>query len=132
MCRWVFFPPEDLPFLYPVYFASMDPTFECDLSRSGNDSLTSHPLLSLTHPRECVLSAGDLLFVPFGSPHRVQNLTKSLAISANFVDNSNWDAVREELRVNGLLDPRAKDLLKVIEDDKINARVWDTEIDTGI
>ena len=118
LCRWVFFPPEDLPFLYPVYFTSMDPTFECDLSR-GKDDLASHPLLSLTHPRECVLNAGELLFVPFGCPHRVQNLTKSLAISANFVDDSNLAEVKEELRVNELLDPRAGDLLKAIEEDEL-------------
>ena len=95
----------------------MDPTFECDLS-VGSDILSSHPLLSHTHPRECVLSAGELLFVPFGCPHRVQNITKSLAISANFVDDSNHIAVKEELRVSGLMDPRARDLLKVFEEDE--------------
>lgn len=94
----------------------MDATFECDLSRGDDDVLTSHPLLALTHPRECVLSPGELLFVPFGCPHRVQNLTKSLAISANFVDRSNLDAVKGELRVNGLLDPRAENLLRVLEE----------------
>lgn len=93
----------------------MDATFECDLSR-GSEGLASHPLLALTHPRECVLGAGELLFVPFGCPHRVENLTKSLAISANFVDGSNLAAVKQELKVNGLLDPRAENLLKVIED----------------
>lgn len=118
----MFFPSEDLPFLYPVYFGSMDPTFECDLSQ-GSGGLDSHPLLSLTHPRECVLGAGDLLFVPFGCPHRVQNLTKSLAISANFVDESNRDAVKGELRVNGLLDPRAEELLRVFEEDELRRNV---------
>ena len=44
----------------------------------------------------------------------MQNLTKSLAISANFVDDSNLSAVKRELSVNGLLDPRARDLLRVI------------------
>ena len=119
MCvfRWVFFPPDDLPFLYPTYFNSMDAIFEVDLSK-WSACLPQYPLLALTHPQECVLEAGELLFVPFGCPHRVENLEKSLAISANFVDSSNRDAVKKELVVNGLLDPRAEDLLRILEDDE--------------
>ena len=117
----MFFPPEDLPYLYPVFFSSMDATFEVDLSQ-GSDVLEDHPLLALTHPRECMLRAGELLFVPFGCPHRVENLEKSLAISANFVDASNCKAVQEELRVNGLLDPRAENLLRILEEDKLQGQ----------
>ena len=71
--------------------------------------------MSLTHPRECVLQAGEVLFVPAGSPHRVKNLSKSLAISANFVDCSNFDLVLGELRVNALQDERAGSLLSAME-----------------
>ncbi len=113
----MFFPPEDLPFLYPTYFNSTDVAFELDLSQ-GHDGLAEHPLLALTHPRECVLDAGELLFVPFGCPHRVENLQKSLAISANFVDESNYEAAKEELKVNGFLDPRAENLWKVLQENK--------------
>lgn len=56
----------------------------------------------------CVL--GELLFVPACCPHRVENLEKSLAISANFVDLSNLELVKEELRVNSIVDERAQDL----------------------
>lgn len=114
--RWVFYPPKDLPFLYPIYYHSTDAIFEVDLSLK--DIPSRHPLLALTNPRECVLGAGELLFVPSGSPHRVENLEKSLAISANFVNGSNIEAVKEELRVNGLLDPRAESLLSVLERDE--------------
>ena len=117
--RWVFFPPEDLPFLYPVYHSSTDATFEVDLSEWDRD-LSAHPLLALTHPRECVLAPGELLFVPYGSPHRVENLESSLAISANFVSNSNLEAVLEELEVNGLLDPRAEELRCSLQKYRIN------------
>ena len=85
-----------------------------DLSE-GDKALSSHSLLALTHPRECVLAAGELLFVPYGSPHRVENIERSLAISANFVDGSNLEAVSQELKVNGLLDPRANELACILK-----------------
>ena len=111
--RWTFFPPEDLPLLYPLFPDSTDAVFQVDLSQPD---LSLHPLLSLSHPTQVTLSPGELLFVPAGSPHRVENLEPSLAISANFVDSSNLDEVVRELRVNGLRDPRAQALLEAIED----------------
>ena len=112
LCRWTFFPPEDLPLLYPVYPDSTDAVFQVDLSAPD---LSRHPLLSLSHPTQCTLSPGELLFVPAGSPHQVENLQPSLAISANFVDSSNLEGVVRELRVNGLRDPRAHALLQTLE-----------------
>ena len=41
----------------------------------------------------------------------MENLEDSLAVSANFVDISNFEVVVEELKGNVLLDPRAEDLL---------------------
>ena len=111
-CRWVFFPPEDLPLLYPTYVHSTDTVFAADLSSAD---LTQYPLLSLTHPKECFLSPGELLFVPSGCPHRVENIELSLAISANFVDLSNFDKVVSELTVNALRDDRARDLLDTLQ-----------------
>ena len=111
--RWLFFPPEDLPLLYPVFSHSTDATFQVDLS---SPDLSRYPLLSLTHPRECILEAGEVLFVPAGCPHRVENLTKSLAISANFVDKSNIDLVMRELSIDALQDQRAADLLQQLEE----------------
>lgn len=77
--------------------------------------LNEHPLLSLTHPRECVLQPGEVLFVPAGCPHRVENLESSLAVSANFVDRSNFEMVKKELQVNALQDERAEQLVKVFK-----------------
>ena len=111
LSRWLFFPPEDLPLLYPNYPHSTDAVFEVNLS---HPDFNCHPLLSLTHPTECILFPGDLLYVPAGSPHRVENLEPSLAVSANYVDHSNFDGVVRELRVNGLMDHRAKDLLHIL------------------
>lgn len=41
----------------------------------------------------------------------MENLEDSLAVSANFVDISNFAVVVEELKGNALLDPRAEDIL---------------------
>ena len=42
----------------------------------------------------------------------MDNLSASLAVSGNFVDDSNAAAVAAHLRVNALQDPRAADLLR--------------------
>lgn len=64
------------------------------------------------HPVEVELHPSELLFVPSGSPHFVENLDVSLAISGNFVDDSNFDATIQHLKINSLVDPRARDLLQ--------------------
>ncbi len=48
----------------------------------------------------------------------MENLENSLAISANFVNGSNFEAVGKELKVNGLLDPRAAELWHALVNDK--------------
>ena len=55
---------------------------------------------------------GDVLFVPAGCPHQVETLEPSVAVSSNFIDQSNLDASLSELRAQGLIDSRAKDLYK--------------------
>lgn len=60
---------------------------------------------------EVVLEPGELLFVPSGSPHRVENLGPTLAVSGNFADETNVCEVARHLRRNALVDPRAGDLL---------------------
>ncbi|XP_060556292.1 bifunctional arginine demethylase and lysyl-hydroxylase JMJD6-like, partial [Ruditapes philippinarum] len=113
--RWVFFDKEDVALLYPVFGNpwSTDPVFEVDLQKPD---LKHHPLLSLTQPIECILQPGELLFVPAGCPHRVENLETSLAISGNYVDLSNFDLVKEELKVTSLIDERSSELLKQFSD----------------
>ncbi|CAL1530701.1 unnamed protein product [Lymnaea stagnalis] len=107
--RWTFFDGDDLPLLYPQYFHSMDPVFSVDLDKADMEKF---PLLALTKPRQCILNPGELLFVPAGSPHYVENLTASLAVSSNHVNHSNFKQVCKELKVNCLLDPRSADLLE--------------------
>ena len=40
---------------------------------------------------------GDVLFVPAGCPHRVENLTDTLAVSCNYVDATNVGGALEAL-----------------------------------
>ena len=104
--RWTFFPPELTNSLQPNYFESLDPVFDIDLS----DQEVTEKINE--HASEVILEEGELLFVPYGSPHRVENLKDSVAISANFVDDSNIKCVTNHLRKNCLQDPRAGDLLQ--------------------
>ncbi|KAH9513137.1 hypothetical protein Btru_035960 [Bulinus truncatus] len=118
--RWTFYDTEDVPLLYPVYFHSTDPVFCVNLSEPD---LEKFPLLSLTKPRQCTLNPGELLFVPSGSPHFVENLTPTLAVSSNHVSFSNFKEVCKELKINGLNDPRSKDLLQQFEDPQFLNRI---------
>ena len=47
---------------------------------------------------------GEVLFVPGGTPHAVENLTDSLAVAGNFVDESNLAAALTEMRWLALRD----------------------------
>lgn len=46
---------------------------------------------------ECVLEAGETLFVPAGSPHQVQNTEPSIGVSMNYVDATNLEYALEEM-----------------------------------
>jgi hypothetical protein len=104
--RWTFFPAELTNALGPKYYESLDPVFDIDLS----DKYTYEKVKC--YASEVILEEGELLFVPSGSPHRVQNLEDSVAISGNFIDESNITCVVGHLRKNALQDPRAGDLVK--------------------
>lgn len=62
--------------------------------------------------------------MPAGCPHRVENLTTSLAISSNFVDMSNLEKVKLELGVQAYVDPRSADLLS-----QFNSQSFDSKMD---
>lgn len=110
--RWTVFQPDDTPCLYPKYHSSLDPVFEVDVQ---NMNLESHPLLSATHPQTFDLLPGDILFVPAGCPHEVVNMEISVAISGNFINNTNFGTALKELEANSLVDERAEDLLKQLK-----------------
>lgn len=101
--RWTLFHPEDAPLLYPRWGgAKLEPTFP------SLHELTTRPDLYPLFPRarrlSLVLEPGQLLFVPGGTPHAVENLSDCLALAGNFVDDSNVEAALADLRVLGVRD----------------------------
>ena len=123
--RWTFFPRSAVNRLEPVYAESMDPVFEANIDSPGelrafyfkrlrDFRLTATILSEFADTGRCevTLGPGECLFVPQGSPHKVDNLEATLAVSGNFVDESNAADVAAHLRLNALQDPRAGDLLR--------------------
>lgn len=102
--HWTFFSPQDLPALRPTYPFSFDPVFPPDI-------------LETTSARsvQVELRAGELLFVPANSPHAVHNLTTTVALSGNYIDESNIHCSLAALRREGLVCGRARELLAALE-----------------
>ena len=105
--KWKFYHRDALPRLNPVYDSGLDPVFEPD---EENDQELK--------PVEVTLKSGEILFVPRGSPHRVENVTKSIAISGNFVNASNVNETAKHLRKSSFVDPTAANLLRQFIDNK--------------
>ena len=97
--KWTFYPPDAEGQLQPMFYDSMDPVFKA----SNVDNIPSY----------CVhLKPGQLLFVPGGSPHKVENVQDSVAVSGNFVNETNIEDAVEHFKINALTDPRTMDLLQ--------------------
>ena len=104
-----FFDPRITNRLRPRYLDSFDPVFDIDLTEAITEEATT---IKMLRPYSLVLEPGQVLFVPAGSPHRVENLENSVAVSGNFVNDSNADEAAQHLIRNALLDHRAGDLLR--------------------
>ncbi|XP_048575954.1 F-box protein At1g78280 isoform X1 [Nematostella vectensis] len=125
--KWTFFNKSDLPLLYPhCDDQSLNISFDVNLA---NPDTKYFPLLAQTTPRQCILEPGELLFVPHGSPHFVENLEDSLAVSANFVDLSNHSAVLEELGNMAIADPQAEALRAQLARKDFPTRMWSEQND---
>ena len=120
--EWTIFPSSATPLLQPSFRHSHDAVFAGDVHATGGDGggpnappaaeQPPNPLLRHADRYQGVLRAGECLFVPAGCAHAVRNLSHTLAISANFVDASNLELVRDELAIAGLRNPEAATLLK--------------------
>jgi hypothetical protein len=102
--KWTFFSEADLPLLRPTYPFSFDPVFPKDV-------LTTTPARAF----EVELQAGEMIFVPAGSPHAVTNLSTTVALSGNYVDESNIAASLLALGRDGLTCPRARALWQALQ-----------------
>lgn len=98
--RWRIARPEDAPLLEPL-----PPRLRAlRVPSLFAPAYSAHPQLRLLALREAELRAGELLFVPAGSPHQVLNGgadgadgTLVAALSANYVDGSNAAKAAREL-----------------------------------
>lgn len=98
--KWTFYPPEVAGSLGPIFYDSLDPVFTPGTDLSHLPSYSVH------------LQPGQLLVVPAGSPHQVENLSDSIAVSGNFVNDTNIQEALRYFKINALLDPRSEDLLR--------------------
>lgn len=77
--RWRFYDAEDVLWLQPDYMWSWEPLFDEEVCAASG--VAAH---------EVDLQAGDLLFVPAGSPHTVENFTDTLAVGGGGWTSSNY------------------------------------------
>ena len=61
-------------------------TFQSSLFKPN---FNRHPLLALATVYRAMLVPGDMLFIPGGSPHQVENHSPVIGMSTNFVDSTN-------------------------------------------
>lgn len=80
--RWVIFPPQDDPYLYMRHVAASAggdfATSDVDLRRPD---LVRFPEFVKAKPIEFILEEGDMLYLPMGWAHFVENLSKSLMVN---------------------------------------------------
>lgn len=89
--RWVFFPPQDAPYMYGGEVDAFNP------------DLNKYPLFAKAHPRYCTQARGEIVFTPSGWWHQVINLEECIAVTENFVNETNYDCVRACLETPGML-----------------------------
>ena len=96
--RWTLFHPDDIPLLYPDWsHGGVHPRFPSLYELQARPD--RYPLFRKARRREVIIHPGEVLFVPGGTPHAVENLTDCLAVAGNFVDESNLDAALADMRV---------------------------------
>ena len=91
--RWRIFPEAETHRLYPhgpnrAHFSVGD---------ALSPDLDAFPALRGAKCWDATLEAGDVLFVPCGCAHQVANDAATLAVSANYVDDTNLDAAIDAL-----------------------------------
>ncbi|CAB4062611.1 unnamed protein product [Lepeophtheirus salmonis] len=100
--KWTFFNPEFMANLCPIYHSSLDPSFMA----ANRDNIKKIPR------KEVYLEPGQLLYVPHGWPHIVDNLEDSIAVSGNFVNYTNLPHALKQLKMISLSDACFLDFLE--------------------
>ena len=89
--RWTTFHPDDAPLLSPTFDETEQlPNFR-PLAELAADPETSGGL-ARARRLDFDLHAGEVLYIPHGTPHEVSNSSVTVAVSANYVDQTNIEA----------------------------------------
>lgn len=86
--RWFFYPPEDQHYLYDGKVDAFNP------------DLTKYPLFAKAKSLTCIQNPGEIIFIPSGWWHQVVNERNGIALSENFVNETNYKMVRNFLEVS--------------------------------
>ena len=93
--KWILFPPGEAP---PGVIGTDDGSHvTCPISVVEWFE-TYYSLSTQRHPYECVVEAGEMIFVPPGWWHIVLNITDSIAVTQNFVSDVSLPHVMAFLR----------------------------------
>lgn len=78
--RWTIYPPTDYEYLY---YTKSKGSLEWSsiLSTPGKPDMSAYPLYGKTHPVQFEMSPGEVLYLPRGWTHFVENLTPSLMLN---------------------------------------------------
>ena len=80
--RWTIFPPHDAPYLYMTSVsASKGGDFATSAVDLRNPDLIEFALFSQAHPLRVTVDAGEMLYIPMGWSHFVENLDVSLMVN---------------------------------------------------
>eukprot|EP00039_Didymoeca_costata_P012864 m.187407 g.187407 ORF g.187407 m.187407 type:complete len:723 (-) comp15608_c0_seq2:5437-7605(-) len=120
--RWTLFHPDDMALLYPSWsrgtLAPEFPTLE-ELQTQPN----KYPGFCHARKQVVVISPGDVLFVPGGTPHHVENLGNTISYAGNFVDAANFDRVLQDMKTMGWKDGQLKQAYSALDEVELDAEM---------
>lgn len=78
--RWTIFPPRDYKHLY-YHKEKGSLEWSAVLAQVGQPDLEKYPMFQKTHPVSFVMNPGEVLYLPRGWTHFVENVTPSLMLN---------------------------------------------------
>lgn len=95
--RWTLYPYENFPPGINLEWDE-DGNFDHDSPEPVKWFIEQYPFLPANkRPIECILEEGEIIFIPSGWWHMVLNLTDTIAVTQNFVNEQNFDIICAEL-----------------------------------
>eukprot|EP00927_Polykrikos_kofoidii_P041548 TRINITY_DN35420_c0_g1_i1.p1 TRINITY_DN35420_c0_g1~~TRINITY_DN35420_c0_g1_i1.p1 ORF type:complete len:867 (-),score=124.46 TRINITY_DN35420_c0_g1_i1:412-2691(-) len=108
--RWKMWSPGDTVLLRPRWEGRrLDPMFPPLADLVGDAEVDGRCVTIDVHP-------GEVIFVPGGAPHTVENLDATIALAGNFVDDSNIDNVMADLATLSNASEAAASILEALQE----------------